>query len=48
MLPGAPFYKTDEHVRSKRTSQTAIVAELTVGHDGKGHREENEFILYKF
>jgi len=30
---------TDEHIRSKRTSQTAIVAELIVGHDGKGHRD---------
>jgi len=44
MLPGAPFSKTDEHIRSKRTSQTAIVAELIVGHDRKAHRENK---LYK-
>ena len=39
VFPGAPFYETDEHMPSKRISQTAIVAELIVGHDGKGHRE---------
>ena len=31
--------KTDEHIRFKCTSQTLIVAEVIVGHDGKGHRE---------
>ena len=36
VLPGVPFYKTDEHIRSKRTSQTAIAAELIVGNDGFG------------
>jgi len=30
---------TDERIRSKRTSQTAVVAELIDGQDGKGHRE---------
>jgi len=29
---------TNEHIRSKRRSQTAIAAELVVEHDGKGHR----------
>ena len=42
VLPGAPLCKTDEHIRFKRTSQTAMVAELIVGHDGKGHREERD------
>jgi len=40
MLPGASFYKTDEHIRFKLTSQTAIVAELIVENDGKRHREK--------
>ena len=38
-LPGALFYKTDEYIQFKRTSQTAIVAELIVGHDGKDRGE---------
>jgi len=46
VIPGAPFYKTDERIRSKRakycTSQSAIAAELIVGHDGKRHIQRTE------
>ena len=44
MLPGAPFYKTDKHIRSKRTSPTVIVAELIVEHDRKGHVSQGSVI----
>jgi len=48
VLPGAPFYKTNEHIQFKCTSQTAIVAELIVGHDGKGHRESALMMVIRF
>jgi len=38
---------TDEHIPYKRTSQTetAIAAELIVGHDGKVYRERSKTLL---